>query len=74
MTEEEPHESFAEAILAGHPSSHRNPEIIVGLATADPVEEPDIIWYQNPKAWNLIHYAVRRNKGNGYWRSFEAAT
>lgn len=56
ISESDLNELFAEAILAGHPSTGRNPDIVAGMATADPSKQPDIIWYQNPKPWDFIEY------------------
>jgi hypothetical protein len=55
MSEQDLHELFAEGILAGHPDSGRNPDIIAGFKSESPTEKPDIIWYRNPKTW---HYVV----------------
>ncbi|KAL6238509.1 hypothetical protein BDW75DRAFT_237396 [Aspergillus navahoensis] len=57
---------FAEAILAGHPHSNRNPEIIVGLPSIDPIEQPDIFWYSNPLTWDFIDHACKTTaQGSG---------
>jgi acyl carrier protein len=58
LSERELHELFAEAILAGHPTSKRNPEIVAGAPVADPVKQPDIIWYNSPFTWHRIHYHI----------------
>lgn len=50
------HEVFAEAILAGPPDSGRNPEIIAGMPTANPVDQPNVLWYTNPKEWDFVQY------------------
>lgn len=56
ISENDLNELFAEAILAGNPSTCRNPDIVAGMTVADPLKQPDIIWYQNPKAWEFIDY------------------
>lgn len=56
VSERDLHELFAEAILAGPPDSGRNPEIVAGMSAAHPVEQPNIIWYANPKTWDFIQY------------------
>ncbi|KAJ5657110.1 type I iterative polyketide synthase [Penicillium longicatenatum] len=59
LPECEIHEIFAEAILAGHPSSGRNPELGAGMTFADPLTQPDIIWYQNPLCWDFVEYRIQ---------------
>ncbi|KAK2834879.1 hypothetical protein FQN49_006825 [Arthroderma sp. PD_2] len=61
VSEHSLHELFAEAILAGHPQSGRNPEIIAGLSMESPAEKPDILWYRIPKAWPLVDYFMHSN-------------
>lgn len=56
ISESDLNELFAEAILAGNPSTGRNPDIVAGIKTADPSKQPDIIWYQHPKTWDFINY------------------
>ncbi|KAL4864872.1 hypothetical protein BDV12DRAFT_200687 [Aspergillus spectabilis] len=50
---------FAEAILAGHPDSNRNPEIVIGIPLIDPAQNPEIFWYPNPLTWDFIDYAAK---------------
>lgn len=50
VSERELHGLFAEAILAGPPDSGRNPDIIAGMSTASLVDQPNVLWYTNPKA------------------------
>ncbi|KAF7180413.1 hypothetical protein CNMCM7691_009581 [Aspergillus felis] len=59
LSERDLHELFAEAILAGHPSSNRNPEIVAGAPVTDPVKQPDIIWYHSPFTWHRIDYHIQ---------------
>ncbi|KAF7161780.1 hypothetical protein CNMCM5623_007245 [Aspergillus felis] len=59
LSERDLHELFAEAILAGHPSSNRNPEIVAGAPVTDPVKQPDIIWYHSPFTWHRIAYHIQ---------------
>lgn len=47
-------ELFAEAIMAGRPDSDHTPGIIAGWHLTDPVEYPNVNWYNNPKAWSFI--------------------
>lgn len=56
VSERELHELFAEAILAGPPDSGRNPEIIAGMSTANSVDQPNVLRYTNPKAWDFVQY------------------
>ncbi|RLM00364.1 hypothetical protein CFD26_104016 [Aspergillus turcosus] len=58
LSERELHELFAEAILAGRPTSKRNPEIVAGAPVTDPVKQPDIIWYHSPLTWHRIDYHI----------------
>lgn len=55
------HELFAEAILAGSPGAGRNSEICAGMSSVDPIKQPNIIWYQNPKAWHFVEYHTQFN-------------
>ncbi|KAL5337966.1 KR domain-containing protein [Aspergillus crustosus] len=50
LSEDDVHELFAEAILAGYPGtdSNRPAEIIAGLPHVSPTEYPDIMWLNNP--------------------------
>lgn len=50
------HELFAEAILAGSAQAGRNSEICAGMSSVDPIKQPNIIWYQNPKAWEFVQH------------------
>ncbi|GFG26862.1 lovastatin nonaketide synthase [Aspergillus udagawae] len=59
LSERDLHELFAEAILAGHPSSNRNAEIVAGAPVTDPVKQPDIIWYHSPFTWHRINYHIQ---------------
>ncbi|KAL4883830.1 hypothetical protein BJY04DRAFT_216165 [Aspergillus karnatakaensis] len=52
---------FAEAILAGHPESNRNPELVIGVPLMDPVAQPDVFWYTNPLTWDFIDYSLKSN-------------
>ncbi|KAL5336891.1 hypothetical protein BJX70DRAFT_389679 [Aspergillus crustosus] len=57
---------FAEAILAGHPESNRNPEIVIGIPLIDPEQNPEIFWYPNPLTWDFIDYSARAGtQGSG---------
>ncbi|GKZ20460.1 type I Iterative Polyketide synthase (PKS) [Aspergillus brasiliensis] len=58
FTERDLHELFAEGILAGHPDSGRNPEVIAGYQVINAAENPNALWLRNPKAWNLISHAA----------------
>ncbi|KUM65672.1 hypothetical protein ACN42_g1443 [Penicillium freii] len=58
LSERDLHEVFAEAILAGHPATRRNPEIVAGMPMANPVTQPDIIWYRNPLCWDFVDYRI----------------
>ncbi|EGX88995.1 polyketide synthase, putative [Cordyceps militaris CM01] len=53
-SEQDLHELFAEAILAGQPAAGRNPDIIAGLKKASPKAQPGIKWYHNAKTWHFI--------------------
>lgn len=59
VSERDLHELFAEAILAGSPEAGRNSEICAGMSSVDPIEQPNIIWYQNPKTWNFVQYHTK---------------
>lgn len=59
------HELFAEAIMAGSPHDDRSPEICAGMSSVDPIEQPSIIWYQNPKAWNFVQYHTQSTSNQG---------
>ncbi|GFF37076.1 lovastatin nonaketide synthase [Aspergillus udagawae] len=59
LSERDLHELFAEAIVAGHPSSNRNAEIVAGAPVTDPVKQPDIIWYHSPFTWHRINYHIQ---------------
>ncbi|PGH18166.1 hypothetical protein AJ80_04553 [Polytolypa hystricis UAMH7299] len=59
LSERDLHEAFAEAILAGHPLSGKNPEVIAGISMEDPVESPSIFWFRDPKGWGLIDHSMR---------------
>jgi len=56
ISESDLNELFAEAILAGRPSTGRNPDIVAGAVIADLWKQPDTIWYKNPKPWDFIKY------------------
>ncbi|THC94049.1 hypothetical protein EYZ11_006458 [Aspergillus tanneri] len=44
------HQNFAEAVIAGHPQSGRDPEVSAGLAKYDIDKEQDLpLWLQQPK-------------------------
>ncbi|KAL3251096.1 hypothetical protein ABHI18_010823 [Aspergillus niger] len=58
FTEEDLHELFAEGILAGHPGSSSDPEVIAGYQVINAAENPSALWLRNPKAWNLISHAA----------------
>lgn len=53
-SEQDLHELFAEAILAGRPQAGRNPDIIAGFKKASPKKQPGIRWYQTAKVWHFI--------------------
>ncbi|KAI9039672.1 type I polyketide synthase [Aspergillus affinis] len=59
LSERDLHKLFAEAILAGHPKSNRNPEIVIGIRLINPAENPDIFWYGNTLTWDFIDYASK---------------
>ncbi|KAL9130700.1 MAG: hypothetical protein Q9217_001179 [Psora testacea] len=66
MSERDFHQMFAEAILAGHPQSTQNPEIVTGLRVVNADEELKTVWTTNPKFQHcVIHQAVDGNKDNG---------
>jgi len=65
MSEQDLHELFAEGILAGRPDSGRNPEIIAGFRRASPADQPDILWYRNPKTWHFIDHFVDSSAQSG---------
>ncbi|OAR05948.1 hypothetical protein LLEC1_01404 [Akanthomyces lecanii] len=54
LSEQDLHELFAEAILAGRPEAGRNPDIIAGFKKASPKTQPSIKWYQNAKLWHFV--------------------
>ncbi|RAL06443.1 non-reducing polyketide synthase pyr2, partial [Aspergillus ibericus CBS 121593] len=58
LTEQDLHELFAEGILAGHPDSGRDAEVIAGYTVIDTAENPNALWLRNPKAWNLIKHTT----------------
>ncbi|PYI07074.1 ketoacyl-synt-domain-containing protein [Aspergillus sclerotiicarbonarius CBS 121057] len=58
LTENDLYELFAEGILAGHPDSGRDPEVIAGYTVIDTAENPNALWLRNPKAWNLIKHTA----------------
>ncbi|PWY79460.1 ketoacyl-synt-domain-containing protein [Aspergillus sclerotioniger CBS 115572] len=58
LTEQDLYELFAEGILAGHPDSGRDPEVIAGYTLIDTAENPNALWLRNPKAWNLIKHTA----------------
>ncbi|KAL4964830.1 uncharacterized protein BDV14DRAFT_200636 [Aspergillus stella-maris] len=77
LSESDLHRLFAEAILAGRPSTcHRqpdssrsslalvntNPELVVGAQLNDPDENPDTYWYPNPIAWNYVDYRLKKSQ------------
>lgn len=64
LSERDLHEVFAEAILAGHPETSRNPEIVAGMPMANPVTQPDIIWYRNPLCWDFVDYRIQSSSAN----------
>ncbi|KKK24446.1 hypothetical protein ARAM_006066 [Aspergillus rambellii] len=43
------HQMFGEAVLASHPESGHNPEIVTGLRMIDPVVDDRVSWRANPK-------------------------
>lgn len=53
-SEQDLHELFAEAILAGRPEAGRNPDIIAGFKKASPKKQPGIRWYPIAKVWHFI--------------------
>ncbi|KAL4960977.1 polyketide synthase [Aspergillus stella-maris] len=65
VSEKDLHETFAEAILAGNPALHRNPEVVSGITQHDPEIDPDIIWYTDPKTWPLVNYRLRSHTAQG---------
>lgn len=54
LSEKEVHHMFAEGVLAGQPSSGRNPVLYAGMDSKDPRKDPDILWYPHPKFWHYI--------------------
>ncbi|OOF98604.1 hypothetical protein ASPCADRAFT_162193 [Aspergillus carbonarius ITEM 5010] len=58
MTEQDLYELFAEGILAGHPGSGRDPEVIAGYKLIDTADNPSALWLRNPKAWHLIKHTA----------------
>ncbi|KAL4954367.1 hypothetical protein BDW69DRAFT_205260 [Aspergillus filifer] len=56
---------FAEAILAGNPSRDSNREVVIGLPTTDPAENPDVFWYSNPLTWDTIDYRMKSASAHG---------
>lgn len=65
MSEQDLHELFAEAILAGRTESGRNPDIIASFKLESPVERPDVIWYRNPKTWDFIKHWIESASSSG---------
>lgn len=57
LSEPDLHELIAEAILAGHPNSGREPEIAAGINVTDPVKYPNAVWYNYPPMWHNISYS-----------------
>ncbi|CAI7659405.1 unnamed protein product [Penicillium glandicola] len=64
LSERDLHEVFAETILAGHPATSRNPEIVAGMPMANPVTQPDIIWYRNPLCWDFVDYRIQSSSAS----------
>lgn len=62
MAEEDLHELFAEAVLAGRPGVDGSGEIIASFKLESPIDHPDVIWYRNPKTWHFIDHW--RESGN----------
>jgi hybrid polyketide synthase/nonribosomal peptide synthetase ACE1 len=56
LSERDLHELFAEGILAGRRESGHSPELIAGVAACTPSEQPNIIWYPNPRAWHFVNH------------------
>jgi acyl carrier protein len=59
LSERDVEKLFAEAILAGHPQSGHDPELITGTPPINPDDHPDIVWYQNPMTWEFVDYCQR---------------
>ncbi|KAH1655325.1 hypothetical protein KXV78_006248 [Aspergillus fumigatus] len=57
MSENDLHQLFAEAILAGRPDLDLNPEIITGLAPITVEQSKDTYWKTNPRLSLLIREA-----------------
>ncbi|GLA70627.1 type I Iterative Polyketide synthase (PKS) [Aspergillus tubingensis] len=58
FSEQDLHELFAEGVLAGHPGSSNDPEVIAGYQVINAEENSNALWLRNPKAWHLISHAV----------------
>lgn len=54
MSESDLHQAFAEAIVAGRPGSHMNPEIITGIAPVSRETANMNLWPGNPKFGLLV--------------------
>lgn len=54
ISEQDFHQMFAEAVIAGAPSSSSNPEIITGLRPVHAEEESPVPWLENPRFSHLI--------------------
>ena len=54
VSETDLHHIFAEAIVAGHPDSTSNPELIAGLAVNKNTGAPRITWHSNPRFSHLV--------------------
>ncbi|KAK2753624.1 Type I Iterative PKS [Arachnomyces sp. PD_36] len=59
VSERDLHELFAEAILSGSPHDGYRSEICAGMSFVDPIKQPDVIWYKNPKTWDFINYQAQ---------------
>ncbi|KAH7311468.1 hypothetical protein B0I35DRAFT_481428 [Stachybotrys elegans] len=57
-SEQDLHQQFAEAVLAGRPGSHHAVEITLGLRQAKPTDDVEAIWAHNPV---MGHYVLPRS-------------
>ncbi|TPX24000.1 putative Hybrid PKS-NRPS biosynthetic cluster [Coccidioides immitis] len=68
MSERGFHQCIAEAILAGRPNSHANPEIVTGLRVINANEEEPAPWMNIPRFQHCINLGksdgLKKNSGN----------